>query len=283
MSETTYDWHFDDGNTPQAINPAENAAQANAAMQQVLAESTGPAPDVPVPNDCLVTLPVGIEIDGKTVREAEIRELTGEDEEALAKVATNSLRFFDVVLQRGVVCIGDTKPTPDLLKSLYVGDRDALLLAIRIATFDKALEMTGVECPGCGQRIDVTVDLSTVPQRGLPVEPHSVALRKGTAFLRFPTGADQAYILADQDTSDARRNTLLLERCLDHIEAPDGTATPGSSQVAQQMGIADRRKALLYLADHAPGPELAHVSVEHDSCGKEVPLPLTLTDTFLNL
>ncbi|MFI1796554.1 hypothetical protein ACH427_04235 [Streptomyces sp. NPDC020379] len=283
MSEMTYDWHFDDGNTASAISPAEDPARATQVMQQVLTESVGPPPAPPVPNDCLVTLPVGATINGQPVRAAEVRELTGEDEEALASVATNTLRFFSKVLERGLVGIGGTKPTPELTTGLYVGDRDALLLAIRRATFGPTLEMKGVPCPGCHQSVDITVDLATVPQQGLPDGPHTVQLRGGIAHVTFPTVADQEHILTDPDASDAVKNTRLLERCLDRIEAPDGTVVKGSADVARKLGISDRRKVLLYLADHAPGPQLMDISVEHDGCGKEIPLPLTLADTFLNL
>ncbi|WP_274916900.1 T4 family baseplate hub assembly chaperone [Streptomyces sp. WZ-12] len=280
----SYDWTFDSGNTQQAINPVTEPAGANAAAQQALTESVGPAPAPPIPNDSVVTLPVGTDIDGQLVRDAEIRELTGEDEEAIAKVATNSREFFNVLLNRGVTRIGTNAPTPELLDQLYIGDADALLLAIRVATFGNKLEMTNVRCPNCDERIDVTIDLATVPQRGLPPQPHKVDLRTGsTAYVKFPKRADQAYILADPDSSDAHRNTLLLERCLDRVEAPDGTVTQGSLNVARRMGIADRRTILLYLADNAPGPELAGISVEHAGCGKEIPLPLTLTDCFLSL
>ncbi|MEU5425160.1 hypothetical protein AB0H73_06075 [Streptomyces olivoreticuli] len=283
MSEMTYDWHFDDGNTTNAVNPAEDPARATQAMQQVLTESVGPPPAPPVPNDCLVTLPVGATINAQLVRAAEVRELTGEDEEALASVSTNTLRFFSKVLERGFVSVGDTKPSPELTKSLYVGDRDALLLAIRRVTFGSELEMTGVSCPGCHASVDVTIDLATVPERGLPEGPHTVQLRGGMAYVTFPTVADQEHILADPDASDAVKNTRLLEKCLDRIEAPDGTVVKGSADVARKLGIADRRKVLLYLADNAPGPQLMDISVEHDGCGKEIPLPLTLADTFLNL
>ncbi|MFE9412340.1 hypothetical protein ACFYN0_26630 [Streptomyces sp. NPDC006704] len=283
--QLTYNWNFDDKAAGPAINPAENATAASSAMQQVLANSAGPAPTPPLPSGSQVPIPVGIEVGGTLACDAEIRELTGADEEQLSKVNRNSVRFFDKLLQLGVVSLGSESVTPALLKSLYVADRDALMLAIRIATFGAELELVGVRCPGCEELVDFTVDLSTVELRGLPVGETQVELRDGRwAHLRFPTGEDQEHILAAVDATSAETNTALLERCITYIESPAaGIRVPGSADVARRLGIADRRTILMYLADNAPGPQLMSLSTEHEACGEEVPLPLTVADIFLDL
>ncbi|GHB52463.1 hypothetical protein GCM10010331_45090 [Streptomyces xanthochromogenes] len=280
-----YNWNFDDQAAGPSINPMENATAANAAMQQVLVNSTGPAPAPPLPSGSQVPLPVGIEINGTLMRDAEIRELTGADEEKLSKVSRSSVRFFDTLLKLGVVSLGNEPVTPALLKGLYVADRDALMLAIRIATFGPQLELVGVSCPTCRELVDFTVDLSTVELRGLPAGETRVELRDGRwAYLRFPTGEDQEHILAAVDATSAETNTALLERCVTYIESPAaGIRVPGSADVARRLGIADRRTILMYLADHAPGPQLMSLSTEHEACGEEVPLPLTVADIFLDL
>ncbi|MFJ2113933.1 hypothetical protein ACIOEX_18945 [Streptomyces sp. NPDC087850] len=279
-----YDWNFDDQGAGPSINPMENAPAAHASMQQVLADSAGPAPAPPRPSPTLSTLPVGIEVDDTLIREAEIRELTGADEEAIDRVNRNSLKFFDKVLQRGVVSLGSGAPSAEQLKQLYVGDRDSLMLDIRCATFGPELEMVGVRCPGCQDFVDFTVDLSSIERRGLPDGPHTVELRDGRiATVTFPTGEDQEYILDEADATTGQTNTRLLERCLEHIDLPSaGVRVPGSADTALKLGIADRRKILMYLADHAPGPQTMDLSVVHDGCGAEVPLPLTVADVFLD-
>lgn len=280
----TYNWNFDDKGAGPAISPMDNPA-ASASMQQVLADAAGPAPAPPAPSATLSTLPVGIQIDGKTVRDAEIRELNGSDEEAIDRVSRNSLRFFDKLLQLGVVSLGGTAPTTEQLKQLYVGDRDSLMLDIRIATFGPELEMVAVRCPGCQDLVDFTVDLSTIVRRGLPEGSPTVDLRGGRiATVRFPTGEDQEHIMAETEATTGQTNTLLLARCLEHIDIPSaGIRIPGSADTALKLGIADRRKILMYLAEHAPGPQTMSLTVAHDRCGKEVPLPLTVADIFLDL
>ncbi|KUL44736.1 hypothetical protein ADL22_12390 [Streptomyces sp. NRRL F-4489] len=276
----TYDWTFDQSAAP-AINPVTDAAAANRAIQQVLAESSGPAPSPPRPNPTQALLPVGITIDGQLVREARVRELTGADEEALAAVDRNSLEFFDTILRRGVAALGSKIPTDEQLQDMLVGDRDSLLLAIRVATFGSPLEIQGVKCPSCTSLIDVTIDLSTVEQRALPGGEPTVTLRDGRiARVRFPTGADQRFVLTERDATPARVNSRLLERC---VTAVGETPVEDGAAFAQSLGIADRRTLLMYLADHAPGPQLTDVSVTHESCGEEIPLPISVADAFLDL
>ncbi len=280
-----YDWNFDDAGAGPAVNPMENTAATNASMQQVLADSAGPAPTPPTPSATLSTLPVGLDIDGKTIRDAEIRELNGADEEALDRVSRNNIKFFDKLLQLGVVTLGDSTPTAEQLKALYVGDRDSLMLDIRCATFGPEMEMTGVRCPGCERLVDFTIDLSTIERRGLPDGPHTVELRNGRiATVDFPNGTDQEYVLAEPEATTGEVNTRLLERCLTHIDIPaSGIRIPGSTDTARKLGIADRRKILMYLAENAPGPQTMDLSVAHEDCGTEVPLPLTVADVFLDL
>ncbi|MEU7147050.1 hypothetical protein AB0B15_03260 [Streptomyces sp. NPDC045456] len=281
-----YDWTYDQAAAP-AIDPAADAAAANRTMQQVLADSVGSAPKPPLPGGTAVVLPVGMDIDGQPVNNARVRELTGADEEALATVPRASLEFFDTVLRRGVTEVGSAAPTEQQLQDMLVGDRDSLLLAVRCATFGPSLELHGVSCPGCDERMDVTIDLSTVECRGLPEGEHTVRLRDGRlVHLRFPTGADQKYILAEKNASPARVNSRLLERCVRYVssteQAPAALVEDGAA-FAQSLGIADRRALLMYLADHAPGPQLADLSVTHAGCGEEVPLPLSVADVFLDL
>ncbi|MFI2616680.1 hypothetical protein [Streptomyces sp. NPDC018584] len=280
-----YNWNFDDPGAGPAVNPMDNTAATNASMQQVLADAAGPAPAPPIPSATLSTLPVGTDIDGKSVKDAEIRELNGADEEALDRVSRNNIKFFDKLLQLGVVSLGGDAPTAEQLKALYVGDRDSLMLDIRIATFGPQMEMVGVRCPGCEALVDFTIDLSTVERRGLPDGPHTVELRNGRiATVSFPTGLDQEHVLDEPDATTGEVNTRLLERCLTHIDIPaSGIRIPGSADTARKLGIADRRKILMYLAENAPGPQTMDLSVEHEDCGQEVPLPLTVADVFLDL
>jgi hypothetical protein len=116
--------------------------------------------------DTHVELPGGfLDSDGTLVRTAEVRELTGFDEEALAKAATPA-KVMHLLLQRGVVKVGDQKPDQSTFNSLLAGDRDMLLLAIRKATYGPDIDFT-VICPECGETVDLNIDLNDVEVKTL--------------------------------------------------------------------------------------------------------------------
>ena len=113
---------------PVDMSPEEKLASA----KQVIA---GPVPLIEDPPSPLVTLPRGL-FKGDWHTEALVRELTGEDEEALARVK-DLVEFYDHVLARGVEQIGAVDfrflPMGDrqgLLQSLLVGERAMLLMGI---------------------------------------------------------------------------------------------------------------------------------------------------------
>ncbi len=88
-----------------------------------------------------VTLVTGfINKAGETVKVAEVKELNGSDEEAIAK-AGSSGKALNVILQRGLVSLGDTPATKEDLDSLVAGDRDAILLGIRRVTFGETVSL----------------------------------------------------------------------------------------------------------------------------------------------
>jgi hypothetical protein len=70
---------------------------------------------------------------GELTDTAEVRELTGADEEAIAKI-TDYGRSLLAILERGTVKIGDKPATKEVLDKLLAGDRDYLLMKIRIVT-----------------------------------------------------------------------------------------------------------------------------------------------------
>jgi hypothetical protein len=110
----------------------------NDIIQQVLNSTVQEEPQIVEltnPSDTLVHLPAGyIMPDGEVAKTAEVRELTGKDEELIGKTNGGFSALF-TVLRQAVVKIGDVPATDAILDSLLIGDRDALLLGIYKATF----------------------------------------------------------------------------------------------------------------------------------------------------
>jgi hypothetical protein len=266
---------------PGQVFDARTSSQG--AVDAKLAEILGPGaePEPPLPQDCTVTLPFGLRRGAETLRDAVVRELTGEDEEAMAKVGANPLTYLDEILVRGTVSIGQYPASAELVRELTIADRDTLLIAIRRVTLGDELNITGLTCPHCLRRSDITVHLGRLdtPLPGEYDREFEVKLRTGgVALICQPTGADQ--MLFDLNASLAEQNTLLIARTLRTLRTVDKDARTGSLALARSLGLADRRAILAALEEHRFGPRYSQVTMTHQACGQEVPIPLGPGDLF---
>lgn len=264
-------------------NPVLASEVANSLLDSGRREEAPPV-IIERPPDCSVTLPGGLVLlSGEVVHDAEVRELTGADEEALSKADAmrNPARYIQTILGRAVLRVGDYEPpSKDVLSALLIGDRNTLLLGIRKATYGHTMEVS-TTCPGCDEELDIEFDLNQdIPIRTLedPAKRiFTVELRNGRqARVALPCGGDQDAVLADGKRTVSEMNTLMLSRCVQEI---DGQPIMGVNAV-RNMGLADRRKILDFLAATQPGPQLEEVSEECPACGRSVPVPLDLFGLF---
>lgn len=272
----------------QTISAFDDPTLASEAARSLLDNGDRREDDAPVvidqPPDCSVTLPGGlVTVTNDVITDAEVRELTGADEEALSKADAmrNPARYVQTILGRAVVRIGDHEPpNKDVLSALLIGDRNMLLLGIRRATYGPTMDLS-VDCPACEEGLDIEVDLhNDIPIRTMedPTQrTFTVELRKGRqARVSLPCGGDQDAVLADGKRTVSEMNTLMLSRCVQEI---DGQPVMGPAAV-RNLGLADRRAILDFLADTQPGPRLEEVSEECPSCGRNVPVPIDLFGLF---
>ena len=113
------------------------------------------------PTDLIVALPGGfITQEGSLIKKAKVRELTGIDEEIIARSETEA-KALQVILQRGLEELGDKRPSENDLDSLLAGDRDAILLGIRKATFGRTVEYKINGCNSCLEPQSFEIDLDT--------------------------------------------------------------------------------------------------------------------------
>jgi hypothetical protein len=280
-----YSMTFDD-NQGQVLN-TENA-DLNSLTKKVL-QSLNPAPVIGEIPDTYVKLPAGIILDGKLVQDAEVRELTGEHEEKLAKARTsnNPAKYVNTLLLCGAVAIGNRPVTSGLLDSLLQGDLDMLMLGIRKATFGDTFEVFEVECPHCQELNDLELDLNSIPVKELP-DPETreflIDLRKGRkAKVQFPTGAVQNEIFKNNLTIPEMNSLTLAECIISFIEA-DGTEQMSNGLTdVKALGLADRNKLRDYIYDNQPGPRYDEVTAQCSVCEGEVPVPLNVGILFREL
>lgn len=244
------------------------------------------ATQVPEPPACLVSLPGGfVDPEGAVIRDVLVRELTGQDEEQIARVANKQgqidlVRMLETIYELGTVKIGTLDANRSLLNSLLVGDKDAILLGIRIATFGPDYE-TRIGCPKCGEESDVVFELlADVPERKLE-DPENiyrtVKLRNGSAEVRLPTVGDQSYATDDPKRTVPEANTRLLGRCVKTI---NGKLTRGEQSV-RDLGLQDVRTLLKHINDTVPGPRMGEVKVECPACKEESQFTLSMPALFL--
>jgi hypothetical protein len=269
------------------ISASEDPAAAQAAVAAALKEAS-PYPDVELPPDDLVELLGTVIVNGEEVHTVRVRELTGVDEEALARAAQSLhlFHFIDTLLTRGTVAFGDEpeSSTPKLLKDVLAGDRDWILMGIRKATFGDGIEMEDWECPNCGGKSDLEFPVSDVPVKKLESErDFDIELKNGRmARVRLATGADQAAMYADKSLTQPERDSIMLSRCIQTITDPDGTVHnfAGFPRATRNLAIPDRHKLLRELGERQPGPRFGEMKFTHEACGEEVPLPIGIGHLF---
>lgn len=262
---------------PDMVNQLLNQMEQVAATTEISIPEEADAYVLP---DTFVTLPGGwLTTDGDLVTEAEVRELTGEDEEALARITSPGKLLLEI-LQRGTVKVGDEKATRKVLDSLLSGDRDALLLAIRRVTFGDDVSYQSA-CSACGEfgtfEIDLSTDIDMRPLEDQNDRVFSVETKAGVVEATLPTGITQRELMSSTDKTVAEVNTALLAGC---VLSVNGMPSLGVSTV-KRLGIRDREKITLAIAERNPGPRFNDVKKECPECGGEATLSMSLAALFL--
>lgn len=281
-----YSMTFDDEDGKVTKGSEASADALNALTQKVLS-SAAPAPEIGPAPETTVQLPAGLVTEGGIVRDAEVQELTGEHEEALAKARQNNNpgRFVQVLLTSGVASIGGQKPTVKQLTSLLQGDIDALLLGIRKATFGNEFELEQVHCPNCGELNDLKLNLDDIPMKELDEDREvDVDLRFGRkARVTFPNGEVQAEIYKNATLTPPELVSILLSHCvLGFIE--NGIFRPSNGMTdVKSMGKKDRDTLNTFIYENQPGPRYDDVKASCHACESEVEVPLNVGLLFQEL
>jgi hypothetical protein len=197
-----------------------------------------------------ITLPGGCWLDDTCHREVRLRPVDGSDEDFLLNASELLLPAHrtTALLARCLEGLGTAGPvTTETVRSLTVGDREALLLHLRRLTLGDHLQAF-VECPApdCGETMDLDLKVSDLL---LPPYDHcrrsyeAEVAENGTDYrvrFRLPTGADQedAAILARTDPQAAAER--LLRRCVESATNGDG-----ESVGALPPAVADRISAAM--------------------------------------
>lgn len=206
-------------------------------------------------NPVAITIPSGYSTDGRHWREAHVRPLTGEDQIFLTEGCEGLLpaQWVTEVLTRCVTRLEPNEPvTRGAIRSLTVGDREALLLHLRRLTLGRRLRcLFTCPAPECKEKLEVDIDTADLllPPYGEAAQEHEFTIRQeggGSIVVRFrlPTGADQeaAAMVASTDVAGAAE--LLIRRCVRSITSSDGNPVDKfpdslSAQLSDRMAELD--------------------------------------------
>ena len=274
--------------TTSTITAAENPALANKLAQEatqiIVEEVVGSTPMITIPSlpDTNIELPGGFydPLEDTLVTTAEVKELTGADEEDIVRI-TETGKALMAILQNRTVSVGGKPADKDTLELLLAGDREALLLGIRCATFGTEIELTDVVCSRCPELQTMTIDLkkdvkTQVLEDRINDRTFVLDLKVGKVKVTLPTGNTQNKLVNAPNKNNAELDTLLLSNCV--LEIND-VQILGQAPI-RNLGIQDRRTILEEIAKRNPGPLLNEVKKACNTCGQEVELPLTLADLF---
>lgn len=170
----------------------------------------------------------------EVLKDFEIREMTGADEESLqvnSRKNMNEARSINKLLERCIVRIGNlTSQTigvdkwRELVRNIPVPDADYAILMIRRLSFGNDIVLTST-CPECGAGIKTSVPLSELEIKpyggdnshtatftlhtGI-IDKNGNAYKEGT--LRLPTGVDREVLLPLYKQNMGKAKTLMLTR-----------------------------------------------------------------------
>jgi hypothetical protein len=237
-----------------------------------------PVPEMPNPLSAHVELQCGLYHNETWKVTAEVRELTGADEEYLAAVEAKSdlvyAEYMTALLKRAVISIDDVsvQEHPEVIDQLIISDRDLLFIGIIKATYGREREFT-TRCPSCREQNNVVLNVDD----DFPVQTPTVNLQKPLEIklksgykvkLRMPNGVDSAYV-GKQSTSIASQNTMMIARC---SVWEDGKKPDDLEEWAKSLGIADRSKLIKALTGVKAGPKMEGVNVQCAHCGYDMPI-----------
>ena len=249
-------------------------------------ETVGPVPLIQRSTDPMFELPRGLMYNGTWHTQVTVRELTGVDEEVLARVKTVQ-DMFDQVIALGTTRIGTLELTqmtfPErqgALQGLLLGEREQLYLAVVQATYgdDKTLKYT---CPSCEEEQDLTVtiseDLKPRVVDDVDRTEFSYTTSKGQQIAYRPAiGSDQIEALGRRGASPAEQNTIILSRC---IKTVDGQMVLNPLDYARGMSMRDRTALLDLLIERQPTVNLT-ITINCAVCREEQTVSLGWGDLF---
>lgn len=221
-------------------------------------------------SDGVCDLPGGLVLDdGRRLGRAELRPLTGREEEWLTQHAgTPSAHLATKLLSACFVRLEDVPVSSDIINKLLVGDRDYLILQLRRLTLGDRFAAV-FSCPACTRAMDVEflaqdISIESRPQNAVAYTWASDDAQRVVRY-RLPNGADQEAV-ADLPAGEAVET--LLARCV-----MDDGGTP--------LSVEERAVVIAEMDRLAPQIDL-ELELNCPECGHSFTTPFDCTSFFFS-
>ena len=221
--------------------------------------------------------------DGVLHKTFTLREMTGRDEEAISKsdLRQNGGKLISTLLERCVLSIGTltrkevgTDKWKDIIKSLFVGDQDYILIKLRELSMGGEIEVNHT-CPHCKNSMKTFLDVSELeikPFQGNRVVefelPKGYRDKKGVVHrsgkMKLPTGLDREILTPMARKNLAQASTLMLTRLCKF----DDEGVYVTEDVMRDLTVRDREYLQKLLQDNLFGVNL-EIPVTCTECGEE--------------
>jgi len=222
----------------------------------------------PVPSDAIALpsegklYPPGHPLHG--AKAIEIRPMTARDEDIMtSRVLFKSGKAIDTLLRS---CILDKSIN---VGQMLVGDRNAAIIGIRVSGYGREYN-SRLECPQCGERSEISVDLGNLPIKSMPegVEPvipftneflFELPVSKRKVTFKLPTGDDEAELglIIERSRKHTGTENLVTNRLALQIISIDGDTTKSKIVSAiNSLPARDSRELRAYMDSLTPDVRL---------------------------
>ena len=220
-----------------------------------------------------------------------LREMTGKDEEAISRsdVKGNVPRAISVLLARTCTSIGSLTPKSvggykaweNIIKDLYVGDQDQMLISLRKISWGDEVEVSH-KCPNCGRELKTSLSIDELPTKpfsgvrelefSLPrgfKDKKGVVHKEGT--LRLPKGIDREILIPVAKNNKAKADTVMLTRV---CKFNDMTV---DEDIISSLSMVDREYLIKLLQENLFGI-IPNIDISCPDCGVEFTASLNATN-----
>lgn len=223
------------------------------------------------------------------VTTVELRAMTAREEDILTSKAY--LKKGTVITELIKSCLIDKRIDP---RDMLVGDRNALMVAIRITGYGEAYDVE-MECPECKLKSQRSFDLSQLPIKRLEIQPvvpgenlfeFNLPVSKKRVQFRFLTGRDEEEILTvseKQKKMGIQVESTVTTNLAYSVVSIDGITDKNKiKQFINLMPARDSLELRKYISQNEPGIIMRQETSCQCGWSEEVNIPLGVTFLWPN-